>query len=192
MYMQGEGVARDDVQAAEWFRKAAEQGNAEAQANLGFVYMVGRGVAPDDAQAVGWLRKAAEQGNAIAQTNLGLMYSEGRSLAKDRAEAARWYQKAAEQDNAEAKTRLHRAAAEHGTALAQFYLGEMYRKSRDIAHALHWHQKAAAQGHIGAQVGLGLIYRDGEGLAKDDAGIELRSLPDGFARWPNRGAQKRK
>ena len=36
----------DDPQKAAWFREAAEQGNADAQFNLGFLYDNGWGCAP--------------------------------------------------------------------------------------------------------------------------------------------------
>jgi len=39
----------------------AEQGNVEAQYNLGVIYAEGRGVAKDETEAVSWFRKAAEQ-----------------------------------------------------------------------------------------------------------------------------------
>ena len=39
---------------SEWYRKAAEQGNATAQCNLGVAYDHGRGVPQDDVQAVHW------------------------------------------------------------------------------------------------------------------------------------------
>ncbi len=45
-----------------WYRKAAEQGHAAAQNNLGECYAEGVGVEKDPAQAVVWYRKAAEQG----------------------------------------------------------------------------------------------------------------------------------
>jgi len=35
MYDKGRGVPKDDAEAAKWSRKAAEQGNATAQTNLG-------------------------------------------------------------------------------------------------------------------------------------------------------------
>ena len=54
-----------------WYRKAAEQGDASAQYNLGVMYENGHGVEQDDEQAVFWYRKAAEQGYADAQYNLG-------------------------------------------------------------------------------------------------------------------------
>jgi len=43
MYANGEGVVRDDKQAAFCFRKAAEQGCAPAQLILGLMYNEGQG-----------------------------------------------------------------------------------------------------------------------------------------------------
>ena len=48
----------------EW-RPLAEQGNADAQYNLGVMYEEGRGMPQDDAEAVKWYRRAAEQGIEI-------------------------------------------------------------------------------------------------------------------------------
>ena len=49
------GLPKDDVQAVEWYRKAAVQGNAQAQAIVGSMYGKGEGGLPkDDAQAVEW------------------------------------------------------------------------------------------------------------------------------------------
>ena len=62
MYANGRGVRQDDAQAVQWYRKAAEQGYAQAQFNLGNMYVDGRGARQDYAQAVHWYRKAAEQG----------------------------------------------------------------------------------------------------------------------------------
>jgi len=53
-----------------WYRKAAEQGLALAQNNLGSMYANGIGIAKDEVQAVAWYRKAAEQGYAPAQEAL--------------------------------------------------------------------------------------------------------------------------
>jgi hypothetical protein len=41
MYASGRGIAKDDTQAVYWFRKAAEQGHAKAQYNLGLMYDYG-------------------------------------------------------------------------------------------------------------------------------------------------------
>ena len=61
---------------AEW-TPLAEQGNAQAQYNLGLMYRNGRGVPENDKTAVKWFTLAAEQGNASAQYNLGVMYARG-------------------------------------------------------------------------------------------------------------------
>ena len=54
-----------------WYRKAAEQGYAAAQNELGGMYEQGRGgLAQDEAEAVRWYRKAAEQGDASARSKL--------------------------------------------------------------------------------------------------------------------------
>ena len=60
-------MAQDEAEAVKWYRKAAEQGNAGAQTNLGVAYHNGAGVPKDDAEAMKWYRKAAEQGDAAGQ-----------------------------------------------------------------------------------------------------------------------------
>ena len=78
------------AQAVEWYRKAAEQGHANAQNNLGAMYEYATGVPQDDAQAVEWYRKAAEQGDAFAQNNLGWMYLDGNGVIQDNVYAHMW------------------------------------------------------------------------------------------------------
>ena len=90
MYADGEGVAEDDKAAVQWFTRAAEQGNAVAQNNLGAMYANGEGVAEDDETAVQWYRRAAEQGDAAAQYNLGKMYANGTGIVKDHVYAHMW------------------------------------------------------------------------------------------------------
>ena len=89
------GAETPSAEAVKWYRKAAEQGNADAQYNLGVMYDHGRGVPQDDAEAVGWYRKAAEQGYAKAQFNLGNMYITGLGVPLDYAQAHMWYNLAA-------------------------------------------------------------------------------------------------
>jgi TPR repeat protein len=70
MYADGQGVARDEAQAAVWLRKAADQGLPRAQYKLGVMYEKGQGVAQDNAQALAWYRKAADQGFEEAKSRL--------------------------------------------------------------------------------------------------------------------------
>ena len=72
-YNGANGVAQDYAEAAKWYRKAADQGYAEAQCMLGNMYYDGWGVPQSDTEAAQWYRKAADQGNASAQCILGNM-----------------------------------------------------------------------------------------------------------------------
>ena len=91
MYELGRGVPQDDAEAVKWYRKATEQGHAEAQYILGVMYAEGRqGVPQDYAEAVKWWRKAALQGYALAQFLLGLMYAEGLGVSQDYVLAHKW------------------------------------------------------------------------------------------------------
>ena len=173
--------------------RLAEQGDAEAQFNLGFMYANGEGIPQDDAEAVRWFRLAAEQGHAEGQHSLGAMYYRGRGVREDDAEAARWYRLAADQGNAEAQLALGvmyatgagvlkddaeaarwvRLAAEQGDANAQAVLGGMYAFGegvlKDDAEAARWVRLAAEQGDANAQAALGGMYAFGVGVLKDEA-----------------------
>jgi TPR repeat protein len=90
-----EGVAaynRGDYDTALWeWRSLAEQGDAGAQLNLGYMYDNGYGVPQDYKEAIKWYRRAAEQGNERAQYNLGLMYEGGYGVLKNNVQAHMWY-----------------------------------------------------------------------------------------------------
>ncbi len=60
-------MPQDDAVAVGWWRKAAEQGHAKAQYNLGFMYAKGRGVTQDYVQAYMWIDLAVA--NYFSQTN---------------------------------------------------------------------------------------------------------------------------
>ena len=73
IYEHGRGVVKDEAKAVECYRKAAEQGHADAQYNLGNMYAQGLGVAKDEAQAVVWYQKAADRGHHDARRCLHLI-----------------------------------------------------------------------------------------------------------------------
>ena len=75
-------MPRDYAEAARWFRKAAEQGDASAQFNIGVAYDLGKGVPQNYADALRWYLKAAGQGHARAQFNVGVMYENGKERPK--------------------------------------------------------------------------------------------------------------
>ena len=74
------GVAKDAVEAVNWFRKAAEKNLAKGQYNLGVCYYSGEGVARNEAEAVNWCRKAAEQNDANAERALATWYIYGQRV----------------------------------------------------------------------------------------------------------------
>lgn len=91
LYANGQGLAKDDVQARQWWEKAAVQGHADAQANLGVLLVYARGGPQDYKMAVYWLRLSANQGNDLAQRKLGLMYERGDGVQQDYIRAYMWY-----------------------------------------------------------------------------------------------------
>ncbi len=151
IYENGINVQKNETEAVNWYKKAAESGHKQALKNL--TKMAEQG----NTEAVNWYRKAAEsghkqalknltkiaeQGNTEAQFSLGDMYKKGRGVQKNRGVAVNWYRKAAEQGNTE----------------AQFSLGDMYEKGRGVekneTEAAKWYRKAAEQGHALAKGGL--------------------------------------
>src|ERR1700726_4485083 len=50
IYLTGDGVAKDDVEAVKWLRKAVEQDNALGERYLAEMYFKGRGVTADHAE----------------------------------------------------------------------------------------------------------------------------------------------
>ena len=158
-----------------WYRKGADQGDAQAQFNLGVCYSYGLGVAKDHVEAAKWYRKAAEQGKASAQFGFGGCYAEGECVAQDLDEAAKWYRKAAEQGYDGAKYHLnrlndeveavkgYRKGADQGNPKAQFNLGNSYHLGRGVAkdavEAAKWYRKAAEQGDAEAAKSLASLNR---------------------------------
>ena len=67
MYRFGEGRPVDLADAARWYRRAADLGDATAQLNLGEMYMLGLGVPRDTARAHLWLTLAARHGRTWAR-----------------------------------------------------------------------------------------------------------------------------
>lgn len=151
------GVPEDRAQAAIWYGKGAEKGNAVAQRLFADMLFNGWGTEKDQVEAFHWYRKAADQGDPIAQQDLGRAYWFGNGVDQDKAQAISWLRKAAEQ----------------GNAGAQSHLGFAYRKgegvARDDAQSLIWYRKAAGQGDAFAQYNLGVMYWNGNGVPKDEA-----------------------
>jgi len=122
-----------------WFRRAAQEGNALAQFNLGRMYEKGLGVGKDYLKAVRLYRTAAEKGNASAQASLGDMYRKGHGVSQNLSTAMKWYQR----------------ASDKGVPRGSAGLGDLYASgsiqytdpSLDFYWAMDWYRKAAEQRH---------------------------------------------
>ena len=150
------GIPLDDEKALYWYRKAAEQGEADAQHWVGRQYEHGlRGVPRDNSQAAKWYRLSAEQGDVLAQTRLAALHFNGDGVLQDYHEALRWY----------------RAAAMQGWAEAQSSVAAMYHNGegvpQDYREALRWYRAAAMQGKHKAQFNLAVMYHNGDGEPQD-------------------------
>jgi TPR repeat protein len=113
-----------------WLRRAAEQGNAEAQ------YDLGRHLLRDDLKAaLQWFERAAKQGHDMAQFELGEIYRQGKGdpPGVNNVAAAKWYL----------------LAAERGNSSAQAKIGQMFYSGtgapEDFVKAYTWLNLAAAR-----------------------------------------------
>lgn len=153
MSMTANAAYKADKNYLDSLTKVAEQGDVEAQKEVGFEYELEKKYT----EAEKWYRKAAEQGDAHAQVRLGDLYYEGNGVKQDYTEAAKWYRKAAEQ----------------GYAIAQAFLGDLYfygdGVKQDYTEAAKWYRKAAEQGDAYAQLQLGDLYYEGNGVKQDFA-----------------------
>ncbi|WP_176269083.1 tetratricopeptide repeat protein, partial [Salmonella enterica] len=85
-----------EARSLQWFRKAAELGQADAQNILGYFYLNGkRGIKRDLQKGVQWYELAAAQGNVDALINLGEIYYSGTQVPLDYARAFEFFERAA-------------------------------------------------------------------------------------------------
>jgi len=139
-------------------RIKANEGDALAQYNLGFMYEDGHSVTRNPEKAVYWYAQAAEQNDISAQLNLAWFYFSGfeKKIPRDEKKAIYWYTRAALQ----------------GSLRAQYMLGWMYHEgtgtlSPNYEKAVHWYTRAAWQGDPRAQIALGMLYYEGEKVPAD-------------------------
>lgn len=192
----GRGTKAVPAEAAKWFQKAADAGNAPAQNNLARLLFLGaEGVPKDEEKARFLLRTSAEAGYAPAQAQLGTaVESEGVQTENKAqiAEARDWYEKAAAQNQPDALLALARfydagvggveggaqkafdfcfRAAKAGSVVAMNEMGVRYQKGAgvgaDNVAAVGWFTLAAQHGLPAALVNLGNCYETGNGVRQD-------------------------
>ncbi|KAJ1456135.1 hypothetical protein M885DRAFT_400793, partial [Pelagophyceae sp. CCMP2097] len=126
----GMGIQQNFKRAVQLYERAAAQGHAIAQSEIGFCYALGEGVKIDLKTAALWYRRAAAQGFPRAQCHLGNMFHNGRGVAQSDDEAAKWF----------------RLAAAQGEPDALFNLGACYANGhgvpQDFDEALRFYKRA--------------------------------------------------
>lgn len=165
-YAFGQGHPKDDVEAVQWYRRAADQGLAPAQFHLACMYRDGRGGLPkSEADELKWLKLSAAGVYPDAISNLGLMHAQGRGgLQKNEAMAVRLYQEAIT------------LGSKGGQAnLGQCYLAGKCGLPRDDREAARLFILAADQGEATSNGNLAGMYFEGRGgLQRDTKEAERR------------------
>lgn len=169
----------------------AEDGDANAQLNLGRCYYNGKGVSKDYVKAFDWTKKAAEQGHYVAQHNLAIMYFNGWGTTKSMASANEWMKKASDAGYAPAQyaygialingegipqnenegVALIKSSAEKGVSDARAMMGHFLLNGvylgRDTETGLSYTKSAANDNHPLALYDLGICYLNGIGVTAD-------------------------
>ncbi len=106
-----QGNSGQQQRALDWFKRAAQRGNARAMHNLAVVLAEGVNGTPDYAGAGEWFRKAAEFGIKDSQFNVAILYARGLGLPQDLGEAYKWFDAAARQGDEDAAKKRDEVAA---------------------------------------------------------------------------------
>lgn len=148
----------NDLMAAAWLLKAANQDHTGAEAALGRLYTMSSAFqnTPDHAGAgEAWLETAAAKGNAEAQYWLGEINSHGNVSPEQSSKAVAWYEKAAAQGRIDAAVDLGRL------------YGSGQGVAKDPVKAAYWNGKAAEANDGHAQFELARAFETGQGVGRD-------------------------
>jgi TPR repeat protein len=156
---QGLGVRRDTKNAAFWYSKAAEGGDATSMFKYALILIEGRDVPRDRKAADVWMKKAADAGQPSAQFNWGQSLTADNPGAKGLELALPYYEKSAAQGIADAQY-----------AVSQLYIGLPSVAPEKKSQARSWLARAANAGFDTAQLDMGLWLISGTGGPIDLAG----------------------
>jgi uncharacterized protein len=173
-YESGEGVPKNEQKAFDWYRKAAEQGNAEAQDIVGEMYRAGEGVDRNKQAAIVWYQRSAKQGNASAMCDLGVAYYNGDGVDVSDSLSYAWFLLAKEAGCERATEAVGRAESElHAWTITDAFdrIAEMYDRGDKLptnhAEAARWWLKAAERGDGDAQLAIAARLISGAGVMRD-------------------------
>lgn len=157
--------------ASEYYRRAAQKGNASAMFCLGKLYWSGKGVKQDYAEAVRWFKAAAEAGNVEAMVVLGWVYyrglGDGKIVAVDLKRSRKYYQLAVDNGDDRAYYWLGAVCYElkdYETAMASFKKAARIRPDSALfIDKSSSEQKSIRNSRALAMVRVGCMYREGTG-----------------------------
>ncbi|MBB5612967.1 MULTISPECIES: tetratricopeptide repeat protein [unclassified Janthinobacterium] len=175
---QGTGKNSDvDVAKALYF-KAAEAGDARAQAWLAYHYLFGITLPLDKVEGLRWLRLAADKGNPGARNQLARWYERSDNPERDLIQARSLYRQAQEGKDPDARI-----------ALARMLL-DLPKAQRDPEQAAALYKVAADDGDPRAMSALSALYTGGVGVV---ANLELSEkwLEEAFKARDPRAAMMR-
>ena len=89
-----------------YYKKAADEGNVNAQYYIGKLYYKGEVIEKDYKKAFEYLKKAADDGNVNAQYYIGTLYYKGKGIEKDYEKAFEYLKKAADKGHIDAQYNL--------------------------------------------------------------------------------------
>lgn len=163
-YEEGDGVEQNCVEAARWYRMAAEQGDAISQDSLGQLYYDGRGVEQNYAEAAQWFQKAADQNEPFALYHLGLMYYYGDAVEEDYTKALQLFLKSTEPILIDGEE--HQVYVGNVVNRIAFMYSHGQGTSLYYAEAAKWYQITADHDQE-SMFQLAHLYDDGKGVEQD-------------------------
>lgn len=155
IHHEGLAVAKDEVLAAQWYRRGAELGDAEAMFAFGLMLADGQGIKRDRSGAGQMFEAAAQRGHVLANYNLAMLFLRGDGKPENPHRAAAHL----------------RYAADNGIAAAQYDLGTLYATGTGVEpnalEASRWIGRAAAAGYGDAELEYALMLFKGLGIEAD-------------------------
>lgn len=184
---EGIGVEKNLANAIKLYEKIAQEGDVEAQSNLG--------VALHDIKATKlaqmWFERAAKQGDPVGQYNLASYLYQGTGGILDPQKAFELFEEAAKQGHPGAKycvaailieesdrredhvkaIKLLEESANQGYDTALNYLGTCFQEgkcvTKNLVSAFKLYEQAAKNGDVDAQYNLGICFQEGKGVTKN-------------------------
>src|ERR1043165_488277 len=155
-YRDGAGAKQSDKAAENWFRKAAEKNNPDAQENLAAMIRARRIAGASEHEARELAARAAETRKGSSPTPFALQVRKMKDAPQEPQASSIWHQQLAEKGNADAEAFL-------GVALL-----EGHGLPPDESAGIDLLRKAAGHGSSEAMFNLGALHRQGRGISKDD------------------------